>query len=55
MTDFEVAMANVMTCDGPELQLVDVLITSKPTKRRPPPAHLLEEMRVAARARRIGR
>lgn len=30
--DFEVAMATVMTCDGPEFSLVDVAICRAPTK-----------------------
>lgn len=46
--EFEVAMARVMTSDGIDLQLVDVAICRAPTKRRPPPAQVLDEMRAAA-------
>lgn len=52
MTDFEIAMARVMTCDGPELQLVDLAITRARTREQAPPRHVLEEMRTAANNRR---
>lgn len=36
------------SCDGPTLTMVDVAICRARTRRRQPPAHVLEELRVAA-------
>jgi hypothetical protein len=52
---FEVVYANVVTCHGVELAMVDVAVTRAPTRRRPPDAHVLLELRTAALQDRVGK
>lgn len=53
--EFEVAYANVVTCHGVELAMVDVAATRAPTRRRPPDVHVLRELRTAALQDRAGK